>query len=70
MPTAILQLRSRIKSKPLRHTVCLLMAVFTAFMVAARLISGVHWFTDIVGGAILSTGLVLTYNWLIGLKQK
>lgn len=70
MPTAILQLRSRIKNKGLRYTVCLLMAAFTVFMVSARLISGVHWFTDIVGGAMLSTGLVLTYAWLIGLKQK
>lgn len=34
---------------------------FTAFMVIGRLISGVHWITDIIGGAILSAGLVMIY---------
>ena len=30
-------------------------------MVIARGVSGVHWITDIIGGALLSTGLVMIY---------
>ena len=58
MPTAIMQLRSRIKLGWLRAVVVLAIAAFTIFMVAGRLLSGVHWISDIVGGGILSAGLV------------
>lgn len=62
MPTAVMQFRSRIKNRPFRHAVSVALIAFTAFMVIGRLISGVHWFTDIIGGALLSAGLVLLYD--------
>ena len=61
MPTAIMQLGSRIRNKALRNIVVVSIVAFIAFMVVGRLISGVHWFTDIVGGALLSAGLVMLY---------
>lgn len=62
MPTAIMQLRVRIKNEILKRGVISAMLVFIAFMVIGRLLSGVHWFSDIIGGALLSAGLVMTYH--------
>jgi undecaprenyl-diphosphatase len=62
MPTAMMQMKKRIRN-PLLRRICLWsMAGFTAFMVIGRLISGVHWLTDIVGGGLFSAGLVLLYG--------
>ena len=62
MPTAMLQLKDRIRSRAFRNCVLALIAAFTAFMVIGRLISGVHWVTDILGGILLSAGLVGLYD--------
>lgn len=70
MSTAIMQLGSRIKSKVLRNIIAVTIITFIAFMVIGRLISGVHWFTDIVGSALLSTGLVMMYRAIIGFGVK
>ena len=61
MPTAMMQLRTRIKNDLFRRCVMLTITVFIAFMVIGRLVSGVHWITDIIGGALLSTAIVLMY---------
>lgn len=68
MPTALMQLKRRIKNTSLRRIVCFLMVLFTAFMVIGRLISGVHWLSDIIGGAILSTALVFSYRYFANLR--
>ena len=61
MPTAMMQLRTRIKNDLFRRCVMLTITVFIIFMVIGRLVSGVHWITDITGGALLSTAIVLMY---------
>ena len=68
MPTAMMQFHTRIRNIMLKRLVTSVMAVFTAFMVIGRLVSGVHWFTDIIGGVLLSAGLVLLYRAVISLK--
>ena len=62
MPTAAMQLNARIKNTVLRRFAVIAIVVFTAFMVIGRLLSGVHWITDIIGGALLSAGLVTMYD--------
>lgn len=61
MPTAMLQLNARIRRPFLRRCVLFSISAFTVFMVIGRLLSGVHWVTDIIGGALISAGLVLLY---------
>lgn len=65
MPTAILQLKNRIKSVVVKNIIVLVISVFTLFMVVGRTISGVHWLTDIIGGILLSISLVMLYRTLI-----
>lgn len=62
MSTAALQLKKRIKNSALRKFLLLIIIAFTALMVFARLVSGVHWFSDIIAGALLSAGLILLYD--------
>ena len=64
MPTAIMQFNSRIKNNLARKCLDSVIIVFITFMVLGRLISGVHWFSDIVGGALLSAGLVMIYRFV------
>ena len=65
MSTAIIQVYYRIKNKPIRNTITIVMSVFSAFMVIGRAACGVHWLSDIIGGILLSAGLVVTYRFLI-----
>ncbi|MBP3657188.1 MAG: phosphatase PAP2 family protein [Clostridia bacterium] len=68
IPTSIMQFRDRIQNRMIRRCVVTACAVFMVFMVIGRLVSGVHWLTDIIGGALLSAGLVLMYRAVIRLR--
>lgn len=61
IPTAALDLCPRIRAASVRRALAVAAALFSAFMVAGRLLSGVHWLSDIVGGLFLSAALVLLY---------
>ena len=44
--------------------------LFSFGMVIGRLVSGVHWFTDIIGAVMLSTGLFSLYKAVVLLYDK
>ena len=66
MPTAIMQFNDRIKNPTLRRCVEFAIIAFIVFIVICRFVSGVHWITDIIGGALLSVGLVMRYHFISG----
>ena len=62
MPSAVFQLRRRMKNERWKRIASIGILLFTLFMVVARLFSGVHWLSDIIGGILLSFGLILLYR--------
>ncbi len=61
LASAIHQLANRLTSNFWRGFAVGLCSTFIAVTVMGRLICGVHWFTDILGGVLLSAALVLAY---------
>ena len=62
IPTAMMQLTHRIRQERFRKIMYCVLSAFTVFMVVGRLLSGVHWLSDIIGGALISAGLVMLYH--------
>ena len=62
MPTLYFQAQRRLNPNALRQTILIFSVLFSAFMVIGRLVSGVHWLTDIVGAVLLSSGIFLIYK--------
>ena len=64
MPTLKYQSDRRIANPVTRKVITVFVIVFAAFMVIGRLISGVHWATDIAGSVFLSSGLFMIYRYM------
>ena len=62
MPTLKFQIDRRVKNTSIRTATTVFVIAFSIFMVGGRLISGVHWITDILGSVLLSAGLYLIYR--------
>ena len=69
MPTLVLQANRRIENRYLKRIICAFTVVFSVFMVIGRLVSGVHWLTDIMGAVFLSTGLFYLYKAAVLIKN-
>ncbi len=62
MPTTAMQMERRIQNARRQLCVRWVIVAFTVFVVTGRLFSGVHWLSDIIGGGLLSAGLVMLYR--------
>ena len=62
MPTLMFQANRRVSNTMVRRVSAIFAVAFSAFMVIGRLISGVHWATDIIGSVLLSAGLYMLYR--------
>ena len=62
MPTLKYQSDRRIANPMTRKAIVLFVFAFSSFMGMGRLISGVHWATDIIGSVFLSSGLFMVYR--------
>ena len=65
MPTLVEQALLRMKKNTLSKVIAVGSIAFSLFMVVGRLVSGVHWITDIIGSMLFSLGLFLIYKGLV-----
>ena len=70
MPTLMFQANRRVSNAMIRKAVAVSVIAFSAFMVIGRLISGVHWATDIIGSVLLSAGLYMLYRSVVWQEQR
>jgi len=65
MGSDMMLLKRYIPNKILRRTLWTIAAAMIGITVIGRLISGVHWFTDILGGLLISTVLLSLFSLMI-----
>ena len=70
MPTLMFQAERRATDPFIRKAAMVFVIAFSAFMVIGRLISGVHWATDIIGAVFPSMGLFLLYRYAVCLADR
>ncbi len=62
MTTAMMQFHRLIQNKTVRIVINIFLGIFTILMIVGRMLSGVHWFTDILGSMLISSALVMLYH--------
>ena len=70
MGSAVMMIKKYIKKKSLQRVLAVFCYAIIAVTVIGRLIAGVHWFTDILGGILISISLLLLFSVMINWKEK
>lgn len=70
MPTTLIQLEKRIKNNVIKNIFKITIIFLVIFMLLGRLVSGVHWLTDIIGSILISNGLIFLYLFICSLKKE
>ena len=65
MGCAITWTRQRLQSAPARTAVTVVCTLIALVVVIGRLLCGVHWLTDIIGGVLLGLALVCAYRYFV-----
>ena len=64
VPFSASYIAARVKNKTFKRMIAVMANSFTALMIIARLVSGVHWFTDIVGAVLAGISLVMLCRYI------
>lgn len=70
MLSFIVPIKKYIISPRLRFALITLSYIYMVFLVIGRLLSGVHWITDIIGAVFISIGLLEIYEYYACKKEK
>lgn len=68
MPTVNYELSKHTTNKGLKKLLKVSITIFCLLMIFGRILSGVHWITDVIGGILISIGLIYLYKYIINLK--
>lgn len=70
MGSAFMLMSRYIKNKSLCRVFRLICFIITGVTIVGRLVSGVHWFTDIIGGILISISLLALFSMIISSEDK
>ncbi|MGN0612959.1 MAG: phosphatase PAP2 family protein [Porcipelethomonas sp.] len=62
MGSAVIQFKKYLRDLQKRRIASIIAVFIGGMVILARFLSGVHWFSDILGGIILSAAMLLLYN--------
>lgn len=69
MAAAMLECGLLVKNKKINGIVRVVSIIIMAVMVIGRLVSGAHWFTDIIGGLLISGALIMGLYSVLSMLQ-